>query len=110
MNDQDKRTAAIRLYGSGTGLAKPDIARVLSIAARTLNDYLSETDKQIREARKQRIFDMWQACATDDEIAADTGQARRTISEKTEVLADLEALPKAPKVAALFADADFTPP
>lgn len=110
MNEQDKRQAAIRLYGSGTGLDKAEIARVLSVTKRSINDYLSDTDKRLLEARKQRIFDMWLACKTQEEIAEVTKLDQATISREAEVICKTEALPKSIKVAAEFSDEGFTPP
>lgn len=110
MNEQDKRKAAIRLYGSGTGLDKATIARVLSVSRRSINGYLSDTDKDMREERKRRIFDMWLSSATLDEIADETGFSKASLSQELEVCSLLERLPKANKVAAEFADEGFTPP
>lgn len=110
MNEDDKRKAAIRLYGAGTGLNKESIATVLSVTPRSINNYLSDVDKRLREERKQKIFDMWMACATGDEIAAIVGVTKETVSAFAEESQKSENIPNSDKVAASFQDADFTPP
>lgn len=110
MNDADKRSAAIRLYNSGTGIDKATIARVLSVTQRSVSNYLNDVDRQIREERKQRIVDMWLACYTQEEIADAVGVARQTITDQVKVLPDLESFPNPAKLMARFEDADFTSP
>lgn len=107
MNEKDKRTVAIRLYASGTGLDKQQIAHVLSVSARSVNGYLSDIDKQLREERKQRIFDMWMAGHTTTEIAASLEMAQQTIDG---LLPKTEDLPNSVKVLSQFQDQDFTAP
>jgi ParB-like chromosome segregation protein Spo0J len=108
MNDADKRTVAIRLYASGTGLDKQQIAHVLSVSARSVNSYLSDIDKQLREERKQRIFDMWLSGDTASEIAEAVGVEEMTVSRSLSNIS--EDLPKSEKVLSQFQDEDFTPP
>ena len=55
----DKKKAAIRLYASGTGLKKNQIAEDLSVSERMVRNYLSDVDKQLREDRKQQIFGLY---------------------------------------------------
>lgn len=110
MNDQDKRKAAVRLYGAGTGLDKKAIARVLSVSDRSINEYLNDIDKRLREERKQRIFDMWLACLTSEEIAAEVNQTRQSVDVQVADMQKTEALPKVAKVEAEFSDTEFTPP
>jgi hypothetical protein len=40
---------------------------------RTVRDWLSRIDKDSKEARNRRIFDMWMACYTQEEISAEIG-------------------------------------
>lgn len=108
MNEQDKQSSAIRLYAAGTGLDKQQIAAALSVSQRTITGYLSDVDKQLREERKQRIFDMWMACNTGDEIAQVIGVHLDTVSDQVSRIS--EALPNSEKVASQFQDEDFTAP
>jgi len=106
--DKDKRSMAIRLYASGTGMEKAEIAETLSVSLRTVNGYLADTDKQLREQRRETIRDMWLACYTQQEIADAVGVDETDKSLR--VSGNLEALPKYQKLAALHDDADWTPP
>lgn len=107
MDEDSKRSIAIRLYGAGTGLKKDEIARVLSVPERTLRRYVEEVDRQEREKRDQRIADMYMACYTQAEVAAAVGLTHQAVSEHfTQVSANW---PKVAKVAAAFDDT-FEPP
>lgn len=108
--DKDKRSMAIRLYASGTGMEKAEIAETLSVSPRTVNGYLAYTDKQLLERRRETIRDMWLACYTQQEIADAVGVDKATASRELEDCCNLEALPKSNKLSALHEDADWTPP
>lgn len=108
--DKDKRSMAIRLYASGTGMEKKEIAETLSVSERTVSGYLADTDKQLREHRRETIRAMWLACHTQQDIADAVGVTKETISQEVEESQILEALPKSDKLAALHEDADWTPP
>lgn len=110
LTDADKRSMAIRLYNSGEGKSKEEIARCLSVTTRSVTSYLSDTDQRLREERKQRIFDMWLACATTEEIAEAVQLTRQSADNYVAEMQNLEGLPKFAKVAALYQDQDFTPP
>lgn len=107
MNDQDKRKAAIRLYGAGTGLTKEMICRVLSVGKTKVYEYLSDVDKQQREEKRQKVFDLYLSCSTSAEIASNLGLSQQRVDE---LIPDFPRLEKAVKVAAEFADEGFTPP
>lgn len=110
MNEEDKRKAAIRLYGAGTGLDKSAIAQVLSVSTRSITNYLHDVDKRLKEERKQRIFDLWMQCCSLDEIAETVSLPLRTTADYIEETAKTEALPNPQKVAANFQDEAFTAP
>lgn len=110
MNDDDKRNVAIRLYGAGTGLNKQDIADTLSVSLRSVNNYLQAIDKQRKEDRKQRIFDLWMACETVEDIVATVDIKKSAVDEILGEFPVLENLPKVEKVLATFADDEFTAP
>ena len=63
-------------------------------------------DKDSKEARDKRIFDLWLACWTLEEIAADTGVTKETVSAICQKTAEL---PKSDKPAAEHAT-DFEVP
>ena len=58
---------------------KATLARILSVSERTICDLLSRMDKDAKEARNRRIFEMWMACATQEEIAEACDVASGTI-------------------------------
>jgi hypothetical protein len=77
---------------------------------RSVTSYLSDIEKQLREERKQKIFDMWMACSTLEEIADAVGIAKSSTSEEITTLFDLGSFSKSEQSLAKFNDSDFTPP
>lgn len=110
LSDRDKKNMAVRLYGGGTGMAKRDIARILSVTERSVSSYLTDIDKQLRDERRETILAMWLACYTQDEIAEAVGLTRRHVGEISSTLEISETLPKSPKLASTYSDADWKPP
>jgi DNA-binding CsgD family transcriptional regulator len=107
LDEPSKKHEAIQLYAAGTGISKEEIAEALSVSMRSVNGYLTDIDRRLREERKQTIFDMWMACHTQQEIGDVVGLTKQQISELCPVL---EELPKSDKVAARFQEPDFKPP
>lgn len=110
LTEKDKRNCAIRLYNSGEGITKERIAEILGVVLRSVNGYLSDVDKMLREKRKQKIFDMWMACYTQEEIAKACGISRTEAESEIHDMTDLEKLPKVSKVASSHSDAEFETP
>jgi transcriptional regulator with XRE-family HTH domain len=108
MNEKDKKKSAIRLYGAGTGIEKDEIAKILSVSKRTISGYLTDIDKQIREERKEKVFDMYMRCYSMEEIAAEMKVTKETISK--DVCQISEDVLKTDKVIAEYLDQDFIPP
>jgi len=109
LEESDKKSMAIRLYNAGAGESKEEIARVLSVTPRSISGYLSDIEKQLREERKQKIFDMWLACHTMDDIAGTTGIAKSSASEEITTLFDFGSLSKSEQSLANFAESEFVP-
>lgn len=111
LSQADKKDMARKIY-NGTAekdrdQKKKDLAKILSVSERTVRDWLSRVDKDAKEARNKRIFDLWMACWTFDEIAAEAGCSVQPVKD---VIADISAeLPKHLKPAAEHAT-DFDPP
>lgn len=85
LSQQDKRDMARRIY-SGTpererDATKARLSKVLSVSDRTVRDWLSRMDKDAKEARDRRIFDLWLACWTNAEIAREVGLSEPQLSE-----------------------------
>jgi len=109
MNEGDKKSAAIKLYAAGTGLDKKEVAKILSITERTVSNYLSEIDKQLRKARREKIINLYLSCYTLDEIADVVKVDKATVSREINFCCKLENLPNRNKVRALFQDEEFEP-
>jgi DNA-binding CsgD family transcriptional regulator len=110
MNDKDKRKSAIRLYAEGTGKDKKEIARILSVSDRSVNNYLGDIDKKLREERKEKIFAMWMQCYTQEEIGEEVKLEKMQVSRIIEDCIILENLPKSYKLNASYQDSDFEIP
>lgn len=108
LSDSDKRKMAVRLYAAGTGMSKEEISRVLSVGPRSVREYLSDIDAQLRKERREKIFSMWMACYTDKEISEIIGISEEAVRQETKETQDLERLPKVGKLSALHQD-DFEP-
>ena len=80
---------------------KGQLATLLSVSERTVRDWLSRIDKDAKEARNKRIFEMWLACWTLEEIAKFEDMAK-----------EIATLPKLNKLQQAAADhaTDFEPP
>jgi hypothetical protein len=86
----------------------PSLPSIL-LSERTVRDWLSRVDKDAKEARDKRIFDMWLACYPTDEIAEATGASKADVSGVCSKMAGLPNLNKVDQSAAEHAT-DFTPP
>lgn len=110
LNDADKKSMAIRLYNGGVGIQdKNEIARILSVSAKSVDRYLKEVEARRKEEINRKIFEMYLDCATQQEIADEVGVPQKTVDDRLKVLADLDTCPKPLKLSALFED-DFTLP
>lgn len=109
MDEKSKHREAVWLYAAGQGDSKEIIADALSVTVRTVNRYLSDIDKQLREARKETILNMWMACATLEEISEATQLHKDTVSKELETLSDLGQCPISDKVLANFEETETLP-
>jgi hypothetical protein len=87
LSQEDKRDMARKIYGitpdREKDAAKKRLAKILSVSDRTVRDWLSRIDKDSKEKRDRRIFDMWLACYTQDEIASAVGLSQPQVAEVT---------------------------
>ncbi len=107
MSYEDKKKAARRLYNIGTGKSKEEICRLLSISNSTVTSYLTDIDKQLKEERKAKIFSMYLAGYTMQEIAEAVGMHPDTVLETTRKFTEME---KSVKLLANFQDSEFEVP
>lgn len=82
LNDKDKKSMAIRLYNSGVGIDKKHIAKILSVSQKTIINYLQDIDKQLRNQRKEDMFDMYLACYSNEEISRFYKVSKMTINNE----------------------------
>lgn len=113
LSQADKQDMARRIYGM-TPMAERDekkkqLARILSVSERTVRDWLSRVDKDAKEARNRRIFDMWLACYTQEEIAEAVDLERSTVTKMTDEFVNIGRLAENHKSLATHAT-DFDPP
>jgi predicted DNA-binding protein YlxM (UPF0122 family) len=110
LSQEDKRDMARRIYHATAerdrDAKKKQLAKILSVSDRTVRDWLSRVDKDAKEARDKRIFELWLSCRSMEEIANDTGVTKETVSEVCQKLANL---PESDKPAASHLT-DFTTP
>ena len=62
-----------------------------------MRDWLSRIDKDLKAERDKRIFDLWLACWTQEQIAEEVGAPRQIVQE---ILPKMAELPKSAKPAA----------
>ena len=68
---------------------------------------------RIRGSRKiaiRKIFDMFMAGYTLDEIGNEVNMPQKTVDDHLKVLANIDKCPKSLKLSAQFQDPDFNPP
>lgn len=108
LNDKDKKSMAIRLYNSGVGIDKKEIARILSVKKNTIDKYLVDIEKQLREERKDKIFDMYLKCCTNEEIGESNKVSKKTINQELQEIKD--SILKTDEVDIFYKNSDFVTP
>jgi transcriptional regulator with XRE-family HTH domain len=85
LSQSDKRDMARRIYNSTAeserDYKKKQLAKILSVSERTVRDWLGRIDKDAKEQRKQRIFDLWLAGWSQSEIADAVGLTQGEIAK-----------------------------
>ncbi len=111
LSQEDKRDMARKIYHTTPERDRDDkkkqLAKILSVSERTIREWLSRIDKDSKEARDKRIFDLWLACWTGAEIAAEVGCDEKTVTNVVSGISD--NLPDFQKPAANHLT-DFDPP
>ena len=76
---------ARRIYGmtpqTERDAKKKHLDKILSVSERTVPDWLSRIDKDAKEARNLRIFEMWLGCWTNIEISDECNCDEKTVRE-----------------------------
>lgn len=82
----------------------------LSVTTRSVSNYLTDIDKRLREERKQKIFDMWMSCYSQEEIAATVELSRQAIDKEIKTYAISGSLSEGGESRDFSQDADYAPP
>lgn len=113
LSQDDKRDMARKIYHATAererDTKKKQLAKILSVSERTVRDWLSRIDKDTKEARDKRIFELWLACHTQEDVAGQFDLSHRAVGQILEETADLPKLPKPDQAAASHAT-DFDAP
>src|SRR5579871_2969984 len=88
LSQDDKRDMARKIYHATADREreekKKQLAKILSVSERTVRDWLSRIDKDSKEARDKRIFEMWLACFTQGEISERENIPQQTVADFSE--------------------------
>lgn len=110
LSNEDKRNMARSIFHQTPTKEreqkKKHLAKILSVSERTIRDWLSRIEKDAKEARNKKIFDLWLSCYTQEEIAGMVGCDQKTV---TNIIGESAELPKLLKPAADHLT-DFNPP
>jgi hypothetical protein len=111
LSPDEKADLARKIYNSTPAKEregkKAHLAKILSVSERTIYDWLGRIDKDSKAARNKRIFQLWLACRTQEEIAEECGCDQHTVSE---VLVENADLQKSLKPTALHQEDGFEVP
>ena len=94
LSQEDKEAYAREIYNitpeKKRTAKKKHIAKILSVSERTISGWLSKIDRDSKVARNKRIFNLWMACYTQEEIAKREEVHKDTISEVCRKMAELQ--------------------
>jgi hypothetical protein len=93
----------------GDSLIRPAGTLSKGVSERTVRNWLTRIDKDAKEARNRRIFDLWMACHTQQEIAEAEGIDQGDLSKMATGFMEIGNLAKNHKASAEHAT-DFEPP
>ena len=79
--DLDPASSETATAGNERDECKKRLASILSVSDRTVRDWLSRMDKDAKEARNRRIFELWLACWTQNAIADEVGCPQKTVDD-----------------------------
>lgn len=93
LTQEDKRNMARSIYHVTPEKdrinKKKHLAKILSVSERTVSGWLSRIDKDSKDARNKRIFDLWLSCHTQEEIAERENVAKSQVNEICSEMANL---------------------
>lgn len=77
LSESNKKADAITMLDMG--FSYDTIAETLSVGKAKVSEWLARTVKEKKERRDRKIFDMWMACHTQEEIAEACGEPLGTV-------------------------------
>lgn len=97
---EDKRDLARKIYSAAEDKKRDEIkaklVKLFSVSERTMRNWLSSIDTDIKERRDKKILNMWLTCHTHEEIADIVGLSRSQVGE---ILMESAKLPKSAEAA-----------
>jgi ParB-like chromosome segregation protein Spo0J len=89
LSQEDKRDMARRIYHATPERQRDEkkkhLAVILSVSERSVREWLSRIDKDSKEARDRKIFEMWMACRSGkdiaDAMALSEGEVSKTLDD-----------------------------
>lgn len=112
LTQQDKQDMARRIYNATAERdrdeKKKHLAKILAVSERTVRDWLSRIDKDTKAARDRKIFDLWLACSTQEEIADSVNTPQKTVDDVLKTSSEIGNLAESAKSLASHAS-DFEP-
>jgi len=101
LSQDDKRAMARRIYHvtpeRERTAKKTQLAKILSVSERTVARWLDRIDKDTKADRDKRIYDMWLACHTQEEIAEAVEVSRDVVRDSFGDFGQLSKIPKSNK-------------
>lgn len=111
LSQSDKEDMAKKIYNSTPTKdrdgKKKQLSKILSVSEKTVYRWLGRIDKDAKVERDRRIFELWLACHTQEEIAEAVGCSRQTVDI---VLPKMDKCLELAKPAHLHQDEAFEPP
>lgn len=113
LSKDDKQSMATKIYAATPDkerdAKKKHLCSILSVPDRTLRSWLSRIDKDARDARNKRIFNLWMASYAQDQIANIEGlESKSTVND---IISSVTAeLPKSNKWPVAMHQIDFELP
>lgn len=80
LTDADKRRNAIRMFTRENRSTQSEIARVLGVSKKKVNDWLKAIVTQEKKDREDTMWSMWLACHTQAEIAERVGLGQQAVA------------------------------
>jgi hypothetical protein len=112
MSLDEKKHFATMMYGTGSykegAETKTLLAKLFAVSKRTMDDWMSRKDKELKERRSKNIADMWLACHTDKEISELVGCSETTVRDSEESAKN--ALLQKSRIFSEYEEPDFTRP